>query len=664
MDWKKVAAGFKASGFLENRVLPASVLLALMVLLAVLLGCQKQINTLSRESPRMRPARQLDRLVQNAAHLRQSGRLELAVEELEEARLREPDNLEILDLLAQCYEELGHFDRAREVYDQGLSQAGHHQALENNRCYSLYLQGRLNQAEACFRKVLRRNPDNQTARNNLGLVLCRQTREAEALALWQEDLGEAEARQLLGQALATLGREVPPHLAAAGSPPGDQQKTASSTPAVSAANEPSEPRVHLPSGQENLTIAQTQSAPSSSPAAAPRDRKLTASAAAGQSPTEAPPEPEAQAPALATAASPEKLAAKQPNNPPAPIAAQEAEVQAQPQKVVAEAPRKEQSAPQAEVSTNKEPTPAATPHLTALDLWETKIELNNGNGIQDCARKFRSRLRCEGFNVVSIGNHIDFGLEETIIAHRPEADRVAQVLAQKFFPEAKLEADGKTSPRADIRVSLGHDLAFAPDLPTRPQEKVAAVDSAPLPAVPRREEIAALDPTPLLLAPCPVGMAAFDAAPLPSAAPMPPASSEPAPRAATPPTAPTPGTDTPDFLAARADPRMRIELRNGNGVAGQARKMRRVLRGEGFKVINIGNCKDYGLEETVIAFRPEAAGVAEVLSQKFFSGANLEEKGDLPFWLDIRVLMGQDLISDQEQLAQLTPLNPEAPRLE
>jgi hypothetical protein len=83
--------------------------------------------------------------------------------------------------------------------------------------------------------------------------------------------------------------------------------------------------------------------------------------------------------------------------------------------------------------------------------------------------------------------------------------------------------------------------------------------------------------------------------------------------------------------------------------------MRRVLRGEGFKVINIGNCKDYGLEETVIAYRAEAAGIAQTLSQKFFSGAHLEEKGDMPFGLDVRVLMGLDMISDQEQLAQMTP---------
>jgi len=103
------------------------------------------------------------------------------------------------------------------------------------------------------------------------------------------------------------------------------------------------------------------------------------------------------------------------------------------------------------------------PFLTSRELLETRIELKNGNGAQNLARNARTRLSLEGFTVVAIGNHIDFGLEETTIAYRPEAARVARVLAQKFFPEAKLKANGKTSRGADIRVSLGRNLAAAPD---------------------------------------------------------------------------------------------------------------------------------------------------------------------------------------------------------
>ncbi|MEJ2093144.1 MAG: LytR C-terminal domain-containing protein [Syntrophobacterales bacterium] len=340
-----------------SRALPAAVLVALMGVLAVLWGCQKQITTFRGGTPEIRPSSSTARLVQNAAYLRQSGRLELAVEELEEAHLREPENLEILDVMARCYEELGHFDRAQELYDEALSR-GHHPALENNLCYSLYLRGRLGRAEACFRETLARDPDNQMARNNLGLVLCRQGREAEALALWQEVLSESESRERLGQALAALGRGVPPNMARAEAAPAEERAAATASAAVSPVPEASGPRAQFQDRQERQRDFQAQ----------------------------------------------------------------------------------------------------ASPRLTAVELLDTGIELKNGNGAKDFARIMRRRLSSEGFTVVGIGNHIDFGLEETIIAHRTKAARVAQVLAQKFFPGAKLEANGDISPRADIRVSLGRDM--------------------------------------------------------------------------------------------------------------------------------------------------------------------------------------------------------------
>ena len=60
--------------------------------------------------------------------------------------------------------------------------------------------------------------------------------------------------------------------------------------------------------------------------------------------------------------------------------------------------------------------------------------MKNGNGIPGQARDIRSGLCLEGYNVVNIGNHIDFGLEATVIAYRPGAARVAQNLARNFFP--------------------------------------------------------------------------------------------------------------------------------------------------------------------------------------------------------------------------------------
>ena len=87
---------------------------------------------------------------------------------------------------------------------------------------------------------------------------------------------------------------------------------------------------------------------------------------------------------------------------------------------------------------------------------------------------------------------------------------------------------------------------------------------------------------------------------------------------------------------------MRIEIRNGNGIPGQAWEM-----GD-----HVGNNKNFGLEKTIIAYRPEAARVVQMLAKKFFPKATLEEEGTLPPWMDVRVSLGRDLVPGQAQMAQ------------
>ena len=43
------------------------------------------------------------------------GRPELALKELEQAHLQNPENLQLVNTLAQSYEELGQFDAARKI---------------------------------------------------------------------------------------------------------------------------------------------------------------------------------------------------------------------------------------------------------------------------------------------------------------------------------------------------------------------------------------------------------------------------------------------------------------------------------------------------------------------------------------------------------------------
>jgi Tfp pilus assembly protein PilF len=572
MDRKAGDADLVRPRAVIGRVLSVALGIGLLLWLAFLPGCNSQ-NSASRKALReIRPATNTALLMQNAAYLRKSGRLELAVEDLEEAHLQDPGNMEILDVLTQSYEELGDYDRAEELYEEALSRGGRHPAIENNRCYALYLQGRLDQAETCFRKLLAREPDNKAARNNLGLVLCKQGREAEALAMWREALNDNDARQHLGQALAALGKEVPPSLAGPAPAPAGQQ--------VAAVNQPASPAPAAGIRQLSPPAPGALPAPST---------PLAASPLANQAPIgdQIPPGNIASAPAVSpapasssTGQTPAMAAASTPEKTPARAAAIAA---------AAVPPAEKPLSPPPATTSVKKPK---APVLTVLDLEGTRIEVKNGNGIQDQARELRSRLSVEGFTVVGIGNHIDFGLEDTVISYRPESAKVAKALAQKFFPGAKLEKDGKISPGANIRVSLGRDLAG--------EQNFAA--TAPVMDGVRKQ-------------------------------------------------ASSPVASLPDYLTAQ-ELNLRIEIRNGNGVTGQAWEAGSQLALEGFRVVNIANNKGFGLERTVIAYQPEAARLARVIYKKYFPKADLQEEATLPPWTDVRVSLGRDQISNHQHLAQ------------
>ena len=153
-----------------------------------------------RQSPE-----EISRLKRNAHYYKLMGQPELGLKEMELAHQQNPDNLQITDLLAQNYEELGKFEAARQLYQEALTRHGSHAVLANNLCFSYYREGRWQEAETCFRQTLDRDPGNVSARNNLGLLYCRLGRQDEARRLWQEAEGVAAADAKMSQALAVLG---------------------------------------------------------------------------------------------------------------------------------------------------------------------------------------------------------------------------------------------------------------------------------------------------------------------------------------------------------------------------------------------------------------------------------------------------------------------------
>jgi Tfp pilus assembly protein PilF len=427
------------------------------LVMALIMGCsswQASRYTYGWEALKVRPASgDTARIMRNVSYFNLMGRPELALKELEEAHQLDPDNLKVSNSLAELYEHWGRTERAQQIYLEALSRDSDNQVLHNNLCFSYYLAGNLEQAEACFRKTLAQQSNNTNARNNLGLVLCRLGRQEEARQLWQAAEGGAAADQKLNQALAALNLAGPgpaPALAAAQSstpvtgppetaaPVATIQSPAATQPSLmqAALNRPWQLSEDAPAAPGQLAAAAPQpaaeAAPPRIPGAAGQDPATLGGTATQPAPGVAPVQTTAVSEAGAMSPAP---AVREPQ---------------------AEAKRTSEPAAAVEKTVGK---PALTGQpLTCKELVETAIEVRNGNGITDLARETRSRLDLEGFTVVEIGNHLDFGVERTVIYYRPGAERVARTLGGKFFQGAELEAEKKLAEDVDVKILLGRDL--------------------------------------------------------------------------------------------------------------------------------------------------------------------------------------------------------------
>jgi Tfp pilus assembly protein PilF len=108
-----------------------------------------------------------------------------------------------------------------------------------------------------------------------------------------------------------------------------------------------------------------------------------------------------------------------------------------------------------------------------------------------------------------------------------------------------------------------------------------------------------------------------------------------------------PGADRPAYLTAGELAETNIAILNGNGIHDLARDTRSRLSLEGFSVAAIGNFRDFGVERTVIYYRSESKRVASALNNKFFPMAEVKSAPQLADNVDIKVVLGRDLLPQQ-----------------
>jgi tetratricopeptide (TPR) repeat protein len=147
-----------------------------------------------------------ERALRCAQYYQLMGRFDLALKELNTAMVSDPNSIRLLNTMGSCYDRLGEYTKAQEMYEKILAQEAGNTPARNNLGYSYYLSGNLTRAETIFQEILAKDPKNTVAQNNLGLVWCRQGHENKALSLWQKTEGDLQAREKLTQVLAYLGK--------------------------------------------------------------------------------------------------------------------------------------------------------------------------------------------------------------------------------------------------------------------------------------------------------------------------------------------------------------------------------------------------------------------------------------------------------------------------
>jgi tetratricopeptide (TPR) repeat protein len=136
---------------------------------------------------------------------------------------------------------------------------------------------------------------------------------------------------------------------------------------------------------------------------------------------------------------------------------------------------------------------------------------------------------------------------------------------------------------------------------------------------------------------------------------------EPVPKGAAGETAPAKsGVTRPAPITARELVETNIAVLNGNGIPHLAHETRSLLSLEGFNVVAIANYLDFGVDRTVIYYRPDAAHVATLLNNQFFPRAEIKPASQLAKNIDVKVILGHDFFPQQHAEA---PRRDESKRL-
>ena len=88
---------------------------------------------------------------------------------------------------------------------------------------------------------------------------------------------------------------------------------------------------------------------------------------------------------------------------------------------------------------------------------------------------------------------------------------------------------------------------------------------------------------------------------------------------------------------------LRLEVANGNGLNGAAKKVGQYLRGQGYAVVKLTNQKPFRVQATQIQYRAGHQAAAQLLKLSLSDNVQLVQRNDMQGGVSLRLLLGQDL---------------------
>tara|TARA_R110002072_G_scaffold303099_1_gene493502 strand:+ start:233081 stop:233989 length:909 start_codon:yes stop_codon:yes gene_type:complete len=182
--------------------------LAMLTIIAAS-GCHKAAHQSSLATPSL-PALigntdKLESQLSIARIQEHQGQLREAAERYTQLAQKNPKNATIPHRLGVIESKNGNHQAANQYFRQSLELNPHDAEVLTDWGYSLFLQGKLSEAETALRRALNEVPGEERATNNLALVLGHAGKSEESLALFRQVSGEASAWVNLGYVHVSLG---------------------------------------------------------------------------------------------------------------------------------------------------------------------------------------------------------------------------------------------------------------------------------------------------------------------------------------------------------------------------------------------------------------------------------------------------------------------------